>query len=756
MVFVVHWTNYGPKVSGMYESVKNQVVYERRAGLRSEMAISYEKEPTPEKNAITWEEAKKADVWVLHSNIPSELADMKKKKVCVAVLHGPTEHMMFKEWEKVSSSLNLHINLLWEMDATVCINTHEYDIMRLYDEKVGRCRYIPNSIDLEEMKLDAVWQYDHHPAIISCDTPRVEKLPLHIIWAMPYIVEKIPDAKLNVFSLLLEPIGMWRNVFCRSHKRALETHCENIQLANNNLKPFQAGADVGFNNNYCLQGDTLIPLLDGTSVPIKDLVDKPSFFVYSQDLEKKKVVVGVGRNCRKINENVPILKVTLDNGSEIRCDHREGFMMRDGSYKHAKDLNAGDSLMPLIKGLNKSGYETVTHPDGAEEVTYRLSDRYNLEQGLYGDIEHKPVPHHKNFHKTNNSPDNLQRLSGREHIMLHSGRNHELAVKGEHPSQIASREGTHYWQTPEYANIISKRNKEKSSRGECPFQREDVRKKTSERLKIEMHKKGLLGEHPSQQSSFKIKTGGRVAKLWAEGTHPFQNDEVQEHRKSKQKESIKKLTDAGIFHSQIAAQNGSHHWSSKTEEHTQKDRDRCLTWNQTTIPLKGKVRAILNKISDVGLKVTEANYGKIKKEYFYKTHPTYQTAIMLGLINHKVVSVESAGTADVYDFEVENYYNFALDCGVFVHNSGIASRVTMEMMAYGVPVVSYNGEYTKYHAKPFDVHSIAEQMALCWADLTAPGSTLKEDTKKYAQENFHREKYIPQYVELYKELLEKK
>ena len=157
--------------------------------------------------------------------------------------------MMFMEWQR-ENSLNLHISLLWKMDATICLNTHEYDIMKLYDEKGGRCRYIPNSIDLEEMKIDAVWQYDHRPAIISCDTPRIEKLPLHIIWAMPYVVEKIPDARLNIFSLLLEPIGMWRNVFCRSHKRKLETLCENVQLANNNLKPFQAGANIGFNNNY--------------------------------------------------------------------------------------------------------------------------------------------------------------------------------------------------------------------------------------------------------------------------------------------------------------------------------------------------------------------------------------------------------------------------------------------------------------------------------------------------------------------------
>jgi len=254
-MFIVHWSNFGPRISGMYESCKNQIKYERREGLRSELAISYEKEPGPEKVdewliPITWEEAKKADVWVLHSNIPDELKEEKKKKVMIAVLHGPTEHMMFKEWEKESSSLNLHINLLWGMDATVCLNTHEYDIMKLYDEKVGRCRYIPNSIDLEALKIDAVWQYDHHPAILSCDTPRVEKLPMHIIWAMPYIVEKIPDARLNLFSLLLEPIALWRAVLVRSHQRKLESLCENIQLANNNLRPFQAGASIGFNNNY--------------------------------------------------------------------------------------------------------------------------------------------------------------------------------------------------------------------------------------------------------------------------------------------------------------------------------------------------------------------------------------------------------------------------------------------------------------------------------------------------------------------------
>jgi DNA gyrase subunit B len=46
-------------------------------------------------------------------------------------------------------------------------------------------------------------------------------------------------------------------------------------------------------------------------------------------------------------------------------------------------------------------------------------------------------------------------------------------------------------------------------------------------------------------------------------------------------------------------------------------------------------------------------------------------------INHSVVSVEPlAETADVYDLTVDGYHNFALEVGVFVHNSARMARVS--------------------------------------------------------------------------------
>lgn len=74
----------------------------------------------------------------------------------------------------------------------------------------------------------------------------------------------------------------------------------------------------------------------------------------------------------------------------------------------------------------------------------------------------------------------------------------------------------------------------------------------------------------------------------------------------------------------------------------------------------------------------------------------------------------------------------------------------------GVPVVSYNGDYTGYHAKTFDLDSIAEQIEKCWNDLNNPKKKLKEKTIAYARKHFDRGVHAKKYVELYTKLKEAK
>jgi glycosyltransferase involved in cell wall biosynthesis len=242
----------------MFESVKDQIKYERLEGIQSDLADPKEKHKEGRVEVddgwlspIPWEKAKKADVHVLHAWIPDEIKKIKKKKM-VAVLHGPNEHMLWKEFtsNRTDEAFNLHLRILWTYDATIVHYQHEFDILKLYDE-YNRLHLVPNSIDLERYqgKDELAWKFQHHPAILSCDTVRLEKLPAQILWAMPKIADKIPDARLNIFGLPLDGISTWRNMFCKSKGRAIENLCENIQFEINDLRPFMRGADIGFNNN---------------------------------------------------------------------------------------------------------------------------------------------------------------------------------------------------------------------------------------------------------------------------------------------------------------------------------------------------------------------------------------------------------------------------------------------------------------------------------------------------------------------------
>ena len=272
---IVHFTNWAPRLSGMYESVKDQIKYERREGIESDFVDTIDGRTNVTDDGwltpIAVEKALDADIWVPHSKIPEVLKPHWTTKKVIYVLHGPSEHMLQKEWntDRKVAAFDSHVQILWKYHATVVLNKHERDIMELYDEH-GRLHYIPNSIDLERVQVNApAWEYDIRPSIVSFDVPRLEKLPAHILWAMPRIQKKIPTAKLNLFSLTLSSIGMWRNLICKSKRRHLQQGCcENIQLENRNLRPFMMGADIGFNNNFSGIASRVTMEMQALGVPV--------------------------------------------------------------------------------------------------------------------------------------------------------------------------------------------------------------------------------------------------------------------------------------------------------------------------------------------------------------------------------------------------------------------------------------------------------------------------------------------------------
>lgn len=104
---------------------------------------------------------------------------------------------------------------------------------------------------------------------------------------------------------------------------------------------------INASNPCCITGDTLIAVADGrNAVPIKDLVGQ-EVPVYAHDHATGRTTISRMWNIDVKRHNVPVFRVTLDDGSSFRATDDHLIMLRDGSYRQVKDLQPGDSLMPF-------------------------------------------------------------------------------------------------------------------------------------------------------------------------------------------------------------------------------------------------------------------------------------------------------------------------------------------------------------------------------------------------------------------------
>ena len=140
----------------------------------------------------------------------------------------------------------------------------------------------------------------------------------------------------------------------------------------------------------CFTGDTKVALADGRDISFLDLIaeDKAGKenFCYSI---KEDGSIGLEKilHPRKTKSNTSLVEVTLDNNQTIRCTPDHKFMLRNGEYIEAKDLKAGESLMPLYKKHSKienritiEGYEMVLNPQAKEVLSKKAQEQWNNEE----------------------------------------------------------------------------------------------------------------------------------------------------------------------------------------------------------------------------------------------------------------------------------------------------------------------------------------------------------------------------------------
>lgn len=130
-------------------------------------------------------------------------------------------------------------------------------------------------------------------------------------------------------------------------------------------------AYLGYEGELCVVPETEIPLLDGTTKTVADLIQDHENgiqnYTYSIDEKTLQVVPGKIEWAGWTRKNAQIVRVWLDNEQYIDTTPDHLFMTRDGEWIEAQNLTEGTSLMPWNATDKKPEDRTVTKVEFLEE-----------------------------------------------------------------------------------------------------------------------------------------------------------------------------------------------------------------------------------------------------------------------------------------------------------------------------------------------------------------------------------------------------
>lgn len=366
----------------------------------------------------------------------------------------------------------------------------------------------------------------------------------------------------------------------------------------------------------CFTEDTRIRLVDGRILTIKELLLEQQYkdnYVYTFNEEKKIIEPKRIRKVFQTKITKDLVKVTLDNGETITCTPNHRFMLRDGSYEEIQNIKPGTSLMPLYTKFpsgNLSNYRMYYEP---------IEEQWHFEHRRFcNNIIHNKdyVVHHCNYNKLDNTPKNLDCITKKKHTWIHN--NHTLDY-----------------------NKISKSVKEYHKRNKDTTLYKEIHKRQAETLhnKYKELNKDKLKEQEDRRILF-----NKIAKEQF-GIDCYDNLSLNEKYSIGPK--IAMYLDSTIKE-RIS--------KSISEKHKLGKYKNCAKACSMRMWVTNGEDSIYILKTD---KIPDGYYkGRIikrnKKEYK----------------NHKVVSIEKINKpCRVYDLEIEDNHNFALDAGIFVHNS---------------------------------------------------------------------------------------
>lgn len=382
----------------------------------------------------------------------------------------------------------------------------------------------------------------------------------------------------------------------------------------------------------CFTGDTKVRLVDGTSKSFFELVDdyrnNKVNWVYSinkntHKIEPKRII-----KAWKTKENQPLVRITLDNGESVECTFNHRFMLRTGHYVEAQNLLPGDSLMPLY----------TKYPDKGL-INYRMyyepyEDKWHYEHRSFAKeiLDEKYLVHHKDCNPKNNQPDNLIWCSRKAHKTIHD----EIETGANSLSARKKRSvSVKHWHEKNKGSIKYKERADKTRQSVLAYNKQKYGH--NETVDRQQHIE-LLEKH------YNINWNNATEKERRHYAVKY-NREVDVEYNEKINAGLKRAHAAGKFiNANKALSNSNNHIAALKKLFPTMDRNEFKEYFGF-------------EYGDLDPKDKAQWFNRYRKKKY-------------DLLNHTVVNIEFLDRrADVYDIEVEDNHNFALDVGVFVHNS---------------------------------------------------------------------------------------
>lgn len=409
----------------------------------------------------------------------------------------------------------------------------------------------------------------------------------------------------------------------------------------------------------CLSGETEIPMLDGQTAKIEALVGTEPY-VYAYSSERRAVVPVQATNVRKTGEAVPVIRVVLDNGEEIVCTDHHLIMLRDSSYVRAGELSPGDSLMPCAlssRGVPK-GYKCLSSKIYGYAANYEhvYQPFYQIWEPVHKVVirEYQMLPdrvntvhiHHRDRNRRNNLPENLEVMDRRAHSILHG-----KEVFGDPEFRRKQAERARKASAKRWSNQAAHDRQSAVMKIENARRKHDPEyvKKLSEgvsrgRLNVRL----LRSERTVEQEAAIYTEAVRTHKYFKDAAASLDMHQSTLRRRMRVLGLIpdKQILEA-VDESQIE-------YERKAAEY--RDLMSChLTLKDAAASIGVHPQTLSRRLHHYGI---------------FATHVPLKSAVA----NHRVLRVEPADVADVYDMEVPEYHNFGIGCGIFVHNSVAQAR----------------------------------------------------------------------------------